>query len=43
MKMTMEELNNICMEMICNAGEGRAKVFEALEEINNEDYGAAQK
>ncbi|EOS68561.1 hypothetical protein C818_03368 [Lachnospiraceae bacterium MD308] len=43
MKMTMEELNNICMEMICNAGEGRAKVFEALEEINNEDYDAAQK
>ena len=32
MKMSVEELNEICMEMIANAGEGRAKVYEALEE-----------
>ncbi|MBC5743465.1 PTS lactose/cellobiose transporter subunit IIA [Lachnospiraceae bacterium MD308] len=43
MKMTLEELNNICMEMICNAGEGRSKVFEALEEINQENYVAAEE
>lgn len=43
MKMTMEELNNICMEMICNAGEGRSKVFEAVEEMNKENYAAAEE
>lgn len=43
MKMTMEELNNICMEMICNAGEGRSKVFEAVEEMNKENYATAEE
>ncbi len=43
MKMTMEELNHICMEMICNAGEGRSKVFEAVEEMNKENYAAAEE
>lgn len=41
MKMAAEELNDICMEMICNAGEGRSKVFEALEQINDGNYDAA--
>lgn len=43
MKMASEELNDICMEMICNAGEGRSKVFEALEQINDENYDAARE
>ncbi|MEJ8735063.1 PTS lactose/cellobiose transporter subunit IIA [Mediterraneibacter sp. ICN-202921] len=43
MKMKMDELNDICMEMIANAGEGRSKVFEALDEINGENYETAQK
>lgn len=43
MKMTMEELNGICMEMISNAGEGRAMVFEALDEIHAENYSEAEK
>lgn len=41
MKMTMEELNGICMEMISNAGEGRSKVFEALDSVNKGDYKTA--
>lgn len=43
MKMTMEELNSACMEMIASAGEGRAIVFEALDEINVENYAMADK
>lgn len=43
MKMTTEELNGICMEMICNAGEGRSKVFEALDAVNRADYETADK
>lgn len=43
MKMAMDELNDICMEMIANAGEGRAKVFEALDEINGQNYETAGK
>lgn len=43
MKMTMEELNAICMEMICNAGEGRSKVFEALDSVNQADYDTAAR
>lgn len=43
MKMASEELNDICMEMICNAGEGRSKVFEALEQINDGNYDAARE
>lgn len=43
MKMTMEELNGICMEMICNAGEGRSKIFEALDSVNRADYETAEK
>lgn len=42
MKMTMEELNAICMEMISNAGEGRSKVYEALDKINEESYEEAE-
>ena len=41
--MSMEELNGICMEMICNAGEGRSKVYEALSEVNEENYEEAEK
>ena len=31
------------MEMISNAGEGRANVYEALDEINAENYNEAEK
>ncbi|MGM9549633.1 MAG: PTS lactose/cellobiose transporter subunit IIA [Faecousia sp.] len=41
MKMTMDELSNACMEMICNAGEGRSKVYEALNDVIAENYQAA--
>lgn len=37
MKMSVEELNEICMEMIANAGEGRAKVYEALESYHKKN------
>lgn len=43
MKMTIDELNGICMEMISNAGEGRSKVFEALDCVNRGDYKAAEQ
>lgn len=41
MIMTMDELSNACMEMICNAGEGRGKVYEALNDVLKEDYVSA--
>ena len=41
MKMSVEELNEICMEMIANAGEGRAKVYEALESYHNKEWDSA--
>lgn len=41
MIMTMDELSNACMEMICNAGEGRSKVYEALNDVLKEDYASA--
>lgn len=37
----MEESSSICMELISNAGEGRALVYEALDAINKADYGLA--
>ena len=41
MKMTLEQVNTICMEMISSAGEGRALVYEALDAILQKDYQAA--
>lgn len=38
MKMTMEEVGSICMELISNAGEGRSLVYEALDAIHEADY-----
>lgn len=38
MQMTLEQVNNICMEMISSAGEGRALVYEALDAIVQGDY-----
>lgn len=43
MKLSMEELNAICMEMICNAGEGRGMVFEALDAVNANNYELAEE
>lgn len=41
MKMSLEQVNTICMEMISNAGEGRALVYEALDALTAKDYAAA--
>ena len=41
MKMTLEQVNTICMEMISNAGEGRALVYEALDAVTAKDYATA--
>lgn len=42
MKMDLEQVNTICMEMISNAGEGRALVYEALEAVIAKEYAAAE-
>lgn len=41
MKMAMEEVSSICMELISDAGEGRALVYEALDATNKADYALA--
>lgn len=37
-----EYIEQTCMEIIANAGEGRAHVFEALEHVLKEDYQSAK-
>lgn len=41
--MNLEQLNMICMEMISNAGEGRALIFEAMKEMLSGNYENAKK
>lgn len=41
MKMTLEQVNTTCMEMISNAGEGRALVYEAVDAVTAKDYATA--
>ena len=41
--MTLEELTNVCMQMISSAGEGRALVYEAIDLFLDERYEEADK
>ncbi len=40
-KLDMKFVESTCMEIICNAGEGRAHVYEALEHCLKEEYDSA--
>lgn len=41
--MNIEELNNVCMEMISHAGEGRGKVYEAIDLFTDDEIDEVEK